>query len=314
MEKKISNRVFAILIILHISISFILAFALPNLQMNMVTNLLLSQSLIIIPGIIGIIMWSMNKDRTETWYQRLNFRKMKISTGLLTVVFTFLIMPLTTLVNVISMLFVDNTVAGMSGMILEMPFFAMLFMMAIFGPFCEEFVFRGVIYAGYRRENATLGALLLSALLFGVMHMNLNQALYAFVIGIALALLVEATGSFWSAFICHFIFNANSVCLMYLMNALMPEEVEQSASQPMLAEELYMMISVYMMIALVSTALAVCLLVYMAKRENRVEKLYALLPKKSPKGNSLWSPSLIVGLVLGVGFIIFELVLTAIYM
>ena len=51
--------------------------------------------------------------------------------------FTFLIMPMSTALNAISMLFVDNTVNAISGDVLQMPFPVMLFMIGIFGPFCE---------------------------------------------------------------------------------------------------------------------------------------------------------------------------------
>ena len=64
---------------------------------------------------------------------------------------------------------------------------------------------------------------LLSSLLFGLMHMNFNQAPYAFALGVAMAVLVEATGSLWSSVLMHVIFNAQSVLLMYFYQHFMPE-------------------------------------------------------------------------------------------
>ena len=57
-------------------------------------------------------------------------------------------------------------------------------MMALFGPFCEEFCFRGVVYRGYLKSGNVTGAVLLSSLLFGLMHMNFNQAPYAFALAL----------------------------------------------------------------------------------------------------------------------------------
>ena len=51
------------------------------------------------------------------------------------------------------------------------------------------------------------GAALMSGLLFGCFHLNINQALYAFVMGIVFAYMVEATGSLWSSVIAHFAVN-----------------------------------------------------------------------------------------------------------
>ncbi|MDE7359939.1 MAG: hypothetical protein K2N39_11030, partial [Lachnospiraceae bacterium] len=81
------------------------------------------------------------------------FHRVKISTLLMIALCTFLIMPLVTVLNTLTMFFTDNAVAALEGDIVSTPFPAMLFMIGIFGPFCEEFVFRGVIYRRYRRSG-----------------------------------------------------------------------------------------------------------------------------------------------------------------
>ena len=97
------------------------------------------------------------------------------------------------------------------------------------------------------------------------MHMNLNQACYAFVIGIAFALLVEATGSIFSSILCHFVFNAQSVCIMYMANYFMPQIYEEGSELAQSStEELYITISVYIVIAAITTAIAYCILSWIA--------------------------------------------------
>ena len=103
------------------------------------------------------------------------------------ILYTFLMGPLTTLLNAISMLFVDNAVVSISGGVLNLPFLLTFFLMAVFGPVCEELCFRGVVYRGYLKSGNVVGAVLLSSLLFGLMHMNFNQAPYAFAIGVSMA-------------------------------------------------------------------------------------------------------------------------------
>ena len=322
MERKAINRLFLAIILIHLIVVCILVKTSFMTDMGIITNLILSESMIMVPGLIYLLIYSANKKKainiqmqseteTESICERLGFKKIKMSTFFMLILFTFMIMPLTTLLNAITMLFVDNTVLFMSGQVLTQPFIVMLFMVAMFGPFCEEFVFRGIIYGGYRKEGSLFSAVILSGLLFGLMHMNLNQACYAFVIGIAFALLVEATGSIFSSILCHFVFNAQSVCIMYMANYFMPQIYEEGSELAQSStEELYITISVYIVIAAITTAIAYCILSWIAKNEGRTEQLKKALPSKTRKGKNLWSIALVAGIVLSVAYMAFEIVLT----
>ncbi|MBE6530265.1 MAG: CPBP family intramembrane metalloprotease [Ruminococcaceae bacterium] len=68
---------------------------------------------------------------------------------------------------------------------------------------CEEFLFRGAILTNllpFGRSQAVL----ISALLFGLMHQNFAQFFYAFCAGIVLGLVYERTGNIWSCMLLHF--------------------------------------------------------------------------------------------------------------
>lgn len=308
MEKKGINRMFLSIIMIHIIVIVILMMTPATANMGIFTNLLLSESMIMVPGFVFLLVYTFKK---ENFCERMHFKKIKISTVFMLILFTFMIMPLTTLLNAVSMLFVDNTVLSMSTQVLSKPFLLMLFMMAVFGPFCEEFVFRGIVYGGYRKEGSIFAAVIVSGLLFGLMHMNFNQAGYAFVIGIVFALLVEATGSIFSSILCHFIFNAQSVCLMYLMNHFMPGIYDaQSSLSGYTKDELYITISVYLVFATITTAVALCILAWIAKNEGRTEYLKRALPSRERKGSNLCSISLVIGIVVVIAYMIFEVILT----
>jgi len=312
-EHKLANLAFALVVVFHLAIVAVLTVVHilnPEFQLNIVVNLLLSEGLLILPGIIVMTIWNRKKESGDSFCQRIGFKKIKIRTILLTVLFTYLMMPLTTLLNLISMLFVDNTVAGLNSQIIGMPFWLMYFLMAIYGPFCEEFVFRGVVHRGYRRRGASFGALMLSSFLFAIMHMNLNQAMYAFAIGIALGLLVEATGSVWPAFVCHLAFNGNSVMLMFLLKKIDPAALADTSTENPELEIMLVAILFLLLIALATTTLAGLVLYLIAKIEKRTDILKCMLPKKSKRGRGLISVSLIVGIVLAVGYIIFDTVMS----
>lgn len=91
---------------------------------------------------------------------------------------------------------------------------SMLFVVAVQPAVFEELLFRGAALHGYRSLGPKK-ALLLSALLFGMLHMNLQQALYAFLLGIIFAFLVQRTGSIFASILPHFFINALNCVSMY---------------------------------------------------------------------------------------------------
>lgn len=61
----------------------------------------------------------------------------------------------------------------------------------IIAPVVEELLFRGLIYKRLRANLKTVPAMLLSAFIFGLVHANIVQFVYAFLIGIIVAFVYE---------------------------------------------------------------------------------------------------------------------------
>lgn len=349
MEIKKINRLLLGIFLLHIAIVALMMLFPEAFQIGIILNLSLGEIILFVPTLVYLFFWKIIRDKKsqeyhyenaaadntegvywqdgqagrvaeteqsvpakETLWKRLHFNNVKPSTFLYALIFTWLSMPLTTLINAISMLFVDNTVVSLSGVMLEIPFPIMLFLMAVTPAFCEEVVFRGVVYGGYRKDGKKFWAVILSGFMFGIMHMNLNQALYAFAIGILLALLFEATDSIFTTMLFHFVYNAQSCCLMYLMEAMMPGFYSEAANMTTSQEELYMMISVYLVLAAIFTPLAICMLYKIAKNENRVAKLKETLPDRRKNREAAYAkiatPSYILATLVAVGYIIFDII------
>lgn len=91
-------------------------------------------------------------------------------------------------------------------------------MYAIFPAILEELLFRGLILK-HLLPYGKWGAILISALLFGVTHMNPRQILFAFVIGVLLGICYEYTGSLLLPMMIHLINNSISVA-----TTLVPQE------------------------------------------------------------------------------------------
>lgn len=305
MNSKKANRLFLSVILMHFVLIAVLIVSSQFFSLGIIENLLVSQMVILLPALVSLFL-----GKNKPTLGELGFRKIKISTLFCIAVYTLLCMPLVTVVNAFSMLFVDNTVVAMSNEILAVSFPAAVFMIAVFGPFSEEFVFRGIIFQSYRKEGNALGAILLSALVFSFMHMNFNQAGYAFVIGVALAFLMLATGSIWSSFFMHFLINAQSVCSMYLTEYLSPGDLASQAAA-VTREELLLTIGIYGVIAAVTTSLAVCLLIHIADKEGRKKELKNLL-KKPKNAKRRISPSLIVALLIAFWYMLLEAAVSAV--
>ncbi len=87
---------------------------------------------------------------------------------------------------------------------------------AIITPLLEETLFRGIIYTRLRKILPKKGAILLSAAVFGAAHGNLEQFVYAFVLGVIMAAVFEKFDSLWASFAIHFAFNGSSYLVMML--------------------------------------------------------------------------------------------------
>lgn len=77
-------------------------------------------------------------------------------------------------------------------------------------PFFEEVFFRYFIYRYLKSALPPTRAMILSALLFGIFHMNLRQFLFTSVLGAILAMVYEKTGRLRDPIFMHFVFNLAS--------------------------------------------------------------------------------------------------------
>lgn len=78
-------------------------------------------------------------------------------------------------------------------------------------PIAEELLYRGVVYKRLRLLVGVTPAIVLSALLFGLMHVNLVQFLYAGILGLLLAFMLERTGRLYAPILGHIAANLAAV-------------------------------------------------------------------------------------------------------
>ena len=96
---------------------------------------------------------------------------------------------------------------------------AMAAMSVVMAPLTEEFMMRGFVLSAFDKKPAAVG-IVFTAAAFGVMHLTMYQVVYAFILGIFLALAVHYTRSVWAGVIVHAVSNALSVGLTLIMQGL----------------------------------------------------------------------------------------------
>jgi membrane protease YdiL (CAAX protease family) len=92
--------------------------------------------------------------------------------------------------------------------------FAELALTALLPAIFEEITHRGLLFAGYRDSGAKV--VLVSALLFSLMHQNIRQTGYTFYDGVIMALVVYYTRSIYMGMLIHFLNNAIAVIEGYI--------------------------------------------------------------------------------------------------
>jgi sodium transport system permease protein len=96
----------------------------------------------------------------------------------------------------------------------------LLILVAVLPAICEEFLFRGAILSGLRSRFTKWGAIVLSGVLFGLVHAP--QAVFRFLptawLGIVLAWVVWESRSLWVAVLLHFV-NNGAILVLTLIPA-----------------------------------------------------------------------------------------------
>jgi uncharacterized protein len=107
-------------------------------------------------------------------------------------------------------------------------FIAGFFALAVLPSIAEELIFRGVIYNGLLRFGYKK-AIIISALLFALMHMSIQQTFYQIIIGAMLAYSLYITGSLLAPIVMHF---ANNFIIILLITFDIGNgvDVEEAAS------------------------------------------------------------------------------------
>ena len=261
--------------------------------------LVFSELSILVPTLIYILIKKLG------FREDLGFKKIKAGTFFMCILLTLLVMPVASFFNALSQLFVKNAMVQMSDQLLGGSGVAVLLLGAFYAPICEEFLCRSVFAKRYETVAGPLRAAFISAALFALMHMNINQAFYTFVLGVIFCVINKAAGSIYPSVIIHMGINGFNILLMFAMekaNRALGAEVDliTAAEAARESDMIYVMIGVTLVMAMICIAIAIPCVVFVAKHEDNLDELVGMFTKKHPSHGWISIP-----LVAGVCFVLF---------
>ncbi|HJQ14030.1 MAG TPA: type II CAAX endopeptidase family protein [Anaerolineales bacterium] len=89
---------------------------------------------------------------------------------------------------------------------------------AIFAPLVEEIFFRGFLFQGFRERYGWVTAMLLSAAIFAIAHLDLVVLIPTFILGCLLAYVFHRSNSIWPGIILHFLVNSFGLLGAYFVS------------------------------------------------------------------------------------------------
>jgi membrane protease YdiL (CAAX protease family) len=148
----------------------------------------------------------------ESILETLRFKKVPFKTMVIAIAIGICSQPIAILLSLLSQLIFPNDVSQLFLMMDEIPFIYKLMIIAGVPALCEEIFSRGVALKGYDNVHI-VKASLMNGLIFGIMHLNGQQFLYAFVLGSIFAYMVRVSGSIFTSMIAHFTVNGIQVTM-----------------------------------------------------------------------------------------------------
>lgn len=203
-----SNLFFLAILLISIIVPIVLSpFLYVTLGLSQPVALITAHFIMfVLPAIIYILITK------QSFKEVLRLNKISRKEVLLSFVLAFLAQPVMMFFSYIASFFVNNDVAAMLDNLSKTPLWLMVLMIGVTPAISEEITIRGIVLSGYKFKSKHIGAVM-SGLMFGILHLNPHQFLYAFAMGVIFAYVVTAANSLIPAMIAHFTINTTQLLL-----------------------------------------------------------------------------------------------------
>lgn len=194
---------------------FGLIIGLSGMEVGIVTGILVSQGLMVGLTVVVYVLLSRASLSRDMYIKPIAWLDALICVGI-----GWTIMPLLSFINVLSQFFVKNQIQDALVEMLSLPFLVTLLLTALTPAILEELLSRSIIVRNYQKQTVLITCLV-SGMFFGFIHLNINQFLYAFVMGVIMSYIVMITDSVLSSMIIHFTINATGTATLYFFDWVM---------------------------------------------------------------------------------------------
>ena len=89
--------------------------------------------------------------------------------------------------------------------------------LVVVAPIVEELIFRGWLYGQLRKRANVITSILVTSILFGIMHFQWNVGINVFALSVVLCGLREITGTIYAGILTHMIKNGVAFYLLYVL-------------------------------------------------------------------------------------------------
>jgi len=213
--EKANNFMFGLLVF-FVGGQLIFAMAIPLGIINLENFPIWLQVIVVQVGFIGIPCAAYLIAHRQNIRQILPLRPLGLMNTLMVIGMSIAIYPLTLLIGAIfGAIFGSPIGYMMTDFIDESGIWLMLLLVPVLPSIFEEVALRGIVFSGYKSVKIFTAALI-NGLFFGILHLNLHQFSYAFILGFIMCYMMWYTKSLWAPILCHFVVNTLATLLLYI--------------------------------------------------------------------------------------------------
>ncbi len=294
------------LLVLLSLLTYLIGSMLATFVTDYALQMLVIQVSIAAPSVTWVILCAKGKFTKRTVSESLGIHPIRPVICLEIALLMLFVAPVLTFVNVVSQMF-SSQVAGVEivSSIIDYPYVVSVLVIGILPAICEEFVYRGMLFTGLKKLSLPAAAVV-SGFVFGLMHLNLNQFCYAFLMGVVFCLTDETVGSTLAGAIMHCLVNTTSVTIAYIVKWIGKAEVLNTTVS---TRNLFLIIY-YLIPAAIGAVMSVYILRLIASQTDREEHMKKALKKNDFRQGlrrMLTPPLVFAGIILTVLMIVTEL-------
>lgn len=141
-----TNILFTFMVASYLLLIYIVRL-IPADILNINIRLILPELIMLVPAFLYVTV--LKPDNLG----QINFSSPLLTNVIKIILFTFCVMPFITILNSISTIFVENHAANTMSYLTSNPLWLNILFIALIPAICEEYLFRGLLFHGYKRRN-----------------------------------------------------------------------------------------------------------------------------------------------------------------